>query len=83
MQYQALAGPWLNIQGPVAFFDFDHVPAPTTFGQGFIVTRSRLTVNDAGDLIAMNSLFQAWSGGARPTKQFEGPATRTGKRLST
>jgi hypothetical protein len=83
MQYQTLAGPWLNIQGPVAFFDFDHVPAPTPFDLGFIVTRARLTVDETGDLLTMNSLFQAWSGGARPTKQFETSYARTGKRLST
>jgi hypothetical protein len=49
MQYQTLAGPWLNLQGPIAFFDADYVPAPTTFGQGFIVTRSTLVVEDTVD----------------------------------
>jgi hypothetical protein len=83
MQYQTLAGPWLNIQGPVAFFDPDHVPAPSTFGQGFIVSRSTLIVADDGDRLTLSGIAQAWTGGAKPTKQFEGPLARTGKRLST
>ena len=81
MQYQTLAGPWLNIMGPVAFFDFDHVPAPSTFGQGLHRHPVRLTVGDAGDRLTLNGVFQAWSGGSRPTLEFETSYSRTGKRL--
>jgi hypothetical protein len=84
MQYQTLAGPWLNITGPVEFFDVDHVPTPPTFDYTeFIVTRSRLTVDDAGDQLTSTTAIQQWTGRSRLILEFEGSTSRTGKRLST